>query len=159
MLLDHALQCDQAAVEKMACPGKHDNRKRLGPRPVEHIFQKHDVIFLAVDDKRIRRHIADRKASDRGCGQYEMPRRKALRHSRRDKTSEGKSADRKFALAVSPPPVLRQREEILDFAAPFVEYTITCPDTAEIRPQRAVTECDKCLRHGLHDFVVQRTAV
>ena len=159
MLLDHSLQRDQVAVEKMAGTGKHDHRKHLRPRPVEHVFQWHYIIFLAVHDQRICRHIADRIAPDRGCRQYQVPRRKPLRHSRSDKAPEGKPADREFALAVSTPPVVRQCEEILDFAAPLVEHTIACAYAAEIQPQRAVTERDKRLRQRLHDLVVQRAAV
>ena len=140
MLLDHSLQRDQTPVKKMAGARKHDHRKHLRPRPVEHVFQRNDIIFLAMHDQRIFRHIANRKAPDRGRRQYQVPRRKSFRRDRRDETAEGKPADREFAFAVSTLPVRCQREEILDFAAPFVEYAVTCADTAKIQPQRAITQ-------------------
>ena len=68
MTLDESLQCHQAAMEKMAGAGKHRYGQCLRPRPVEHVFQRYDVVLLAMNDQRMRGHIIDRKAPDRRSG-------------------------------------------------------------------------------------------
>ena len=158
MLLDYPLQRDQVAVEKMPGTGKHDHGERLRPRPVEHVFQCNDIIFLAMHDQRIFPNVADRKTPDRRGHQYQVPRRQLLRHGRSNKTAKRETTDRKLAVAVSTPRVFRQREKILDFAAPFVEDPVAGAYAAKIQPQGRVPQRDKRLGQCLHDFVVQRAA-
>jgi len=134
MLFDHSLQYHQVAMKKMARAGKHGHWKRLRPRPIQQFLQWHDVVFFAMYDQRVLRHISDRITSDRGSRQDEMPRSQPICDGRRNETTERETPERKVIPVVGAAPVVRERKEILNFAAPLIEYTVARAGSAEIQP-------------------------
>ena len=96
------LEQRQLPVKEMADAGNDDHRQRLRPRPVERGRERHDVVGLAVDDERVRRHRRQRRSSRiagptstrrRGCSPAGRLRAAASRHvARRTRTRPAPAA-------------------------------------------------------------------
>ena len=133
MPLNNLLQLGQAAVEEMTGTGKNDHGQRLGSGPVEYFAERRDVVFLSMDDERIGRHIAHRKAANSRRRQHQMPGLQPLHYRRRDKCPERKSADCQLAFAIGTLPIVSERQKIIDFTASLIEYAATGTHAAEIK--------------------------
>jgi len=159
MPLYNALQLDKIAVKEMASARKNDHRQRLWPCPFEYFFQRHDLVLLSMDYQRVDRDTSERKAPDSRGGQHQVCRRQALHDRRGDERPKRKSADGKFAFSKGAPSIIGERQKIVDFAASIIEYTATRADSAEVEPQRTVTQRYKRFGQGLDNLVVQRASI
>jgi len=57
-VLEHQpTQQRQLPVEEVAGAGHHRDRQRLWASPIQHRRQGHHVVFLAMDDHGVRRHL------------------------------------------------------------------------------------------------------
>ncbi len=112
-------------MEEVAAARKHDDGKLLRARPVEHVGQRHHVVLLAVDHDRVGRHVADRKALDRGADEHHALGRDVLRdarlHERAERESGEHDGERRAAGVVSAAGVREGRERIVGFADAVVE--------------------------------------
>ncbi len=143
----------------MARARQHHDRKLLRSGPVQSVLERYHVIFLAVHHQRSGRNCADREAADRGRDQHQVFGLESSRNRRGDKAPKRKSAQRQLAPAVCAPRVLRERQEIVDFATALVEHAVARTDSAEIQSQRTVRRCKKSFRQRLHNFVVERASI
>ena len=70
---DLLLQVEERAMKKVPGAGKNHHRQLLRPRPVQHIAERNHIVFLAVHNQRLFRHVSQRKPADRRRNQHQLP--------------------------------------------------------------------------------------
>ena len=152
--MDDARQLDKVAVEEMSGAGQDDHGERLRSCPVQHVSQRHNVVFLAVDHEGTNGNPLDRKPPHRRSNQHETLRLELSRDARLHKGAEGESRQSKGELTEHRTHGLHYLEPIFGLAVPFVEDTVTGAHAPEVHAHGNATLSEKGLRQGLHYLIV-----
>lgn len=162
----------QLSMKEMRASRNHRDRQSLRSSPVHHIGQGYGVVVLTMQNE----CAAMQRMGDRGniktchsgphqnqllgrrlqCGRlYTVADNKRAER----KPSQGKRQGLRFGTATE---VLRgvryDREQILQFATPFVVHPLRCANAAEIKSYGMPATLDKSTRQGLDHFVVHCSA-
>ncbi len=156
---DLLLQFRERAMKEVPGAGKNHHRQLLRPRPGQYIAEWNNVVFLAVHNQRLFRHISQRKPANRRCDQHQLPHIQLLRGAGCNVTAEGKPGEHRLRFTEATPGEIGNGQKIFQFPRAFVEYALALAYASEIESHGGITECIHCLGERLHHLVVQRSAV
>jgi len=156
---NHIPEFNEGAMKEMTGAGKNHHRQFLGSRPVEHVAEQYDVIFLTMNDECLLGDVANGKSADSRRNQHQMTRRALLCRRLRYVTAERESGEDCIDIAKPPFRMRVHAEKIFQLTPAIVEYTLTSPNPTKIESQGRIPEAVKGLGKRLHNLVVQGSSM